>query len=92
MGFWIRFYTLDGFAPSEDLGWSAGYNFGSREAAAIRWKAAIEAGVNLIATDQYEDLAALMREFRVSSETIRPSQTASISCSLLTTWLRFSIR
>jgi hypothetical protein len=26
-----------------------------------RWKAAIAAGVNLIASDQYEDLAAVMR-------------------------------
>jgi hypothetical protein len=62
LGFWIRFYTLDGFAPADDLGWGAGYNFGSREAAAARWKAALDAGVNLIATDQYEALAAFMKE------------------------------
>ena len=29
MGYWIRFYTLDGFAPNEDKGWGNGYNFGS---------------------------------------------------------------
>ena len=60
MGFWIRFYTLDGFSAAENQGWEAGYNFGSRDAAATRWKAALDAGVDLIATDQYEDLAAFM--------------------------------
>jgi len=39
-----------------------GYNFGSREKVEARWKAALDAGVNLIATDQYEDLGAFMRE------------------------------
>jgi len=61
LGYWIRFYTLDGFVPGEGRGWEEGYNFGSREAVMVRWKAAIAAGVNLIATDQYEDLAAVMR-------------------------------
>jgi len=61
LGYWIRFYTLDGFSPAESHGWDNGYNFGSREAVTARWKAAIESGVNLIATDQYEDLAAFMR-------------------------------
>jgi hypothetical protein len=61
-GFWIRFYTLDGFDQANDKGWGTAYNFGSREAAQIRWKAAIKAGVNLIATDQYEDLRASMRQ------------------------------
>src|SRR5437016_5324372 len=62
LGYWIRFYTLDGFAPGEDKGWGEGYNFGSREAVQARWKAAQAAGVNLIATDQYEDLAAAMKK------------------------------
>jgi hypothetical protein len=61
LGYWIRFYTLDGFAPAENRGWDNGYNFGSRAAVEARWRAAIEAGVNLIATDQYEDLAAFTR-------------------------------
>ena len=61
-GFWIRFYTLDGFAPANDKGWGTAYNFGSPERALIRWRAAIQAGVNLIATDQYEDLGTLMRK------------------------------
>jgi len=61
LGYWIRFYTLDGFGPGTDQGWSSGYNFGSLEAARVRWQAAMEAGVNLIASDQYEDLASAMR-------------------------------
>jgi hypothetical protein len=61
LGFWIRLYTLDGFDPADDRGWGNNYNFGSRAAVEPRWKAALEAGVDLIATDQYEDLAALMR-------------------------------
>ena len=60
LGYWIRFYTLDGFSSAENLGWDQGYNFGSRQAAAIRWKAALAAGVDLIATDQYEDQAAIL--------------------------------
>ncbi len=61
LGYWIRFYTLDGFAQSEDQGWGNAYNFGTREAVMARWKAAIAAGVNLIASNQYEALAAVMR-------------------------------
>jgi len=61
LGYWIRFYTLDGFRSSEDRGWDAGYNFGSRHAVLIRWRAALKAGVDFIATDQYEDLAAVMK-------------------------------
>jgi hypothetical protein len=56
-GYWIRFYTLDGFAPADDKGWGAPYNFGTRAKVEARWRAAVDAGVNLIATDQYEDLA-----------------------------------
>jgi hypothetical protein len=61
LGFWIRFYTLDGFREAENRGWDQGYNFGSREAALVRWKAAYAAGVNLIATDQFEDLAETLQ-------------------------------
>ncbi len=60
LGYWIRFYTLDGFGPAADQGWDQNYNFGSLPAVTLRWKAAIRAGVNLIATDQYEDLARLL--------------------------------
>jgi hypothetical protein len=64
LGYWIRFYTLDGFSPATDRGWGRGYNFGSPDAVRLRWKAALDAGVNLIATDQYEELAAFMSNFR----------------------------
>lgn len=64
LGFWVRFYTLNGLTPAEDQGWSGGYNFGSREAVLSRWKAAINAGVDFIATDQYEDLAKVIAEER----------------------------
>lgn len=60
LGFWMRFYTLDGFSAEQNRSWDKGYNFGSREAARTRWKAALSAGVDLIATDQYEDLATLI--------------------------------
>jgi hypothetical protein len=60
LGYWIRFYTLNGYAPAENRGWDDNYNFGSRAAVQARWQAAIAAGVNLIATDQYEDLAAFL--------------------------------
>ena len=60
LGYWIRFYTLDGFPADDDHGWDEGYNFGSEEAARVRWRAAIDAGVDFIATDQYEDLAKEM--------------------------------
>ncbi|HMD48495.1 MAG TPA: hypothetical protein VKG79_05330, partial [Bryobacteraceae bacterium] len=61
LGYWIRFYTLDGFPEDDDHGWSKGYNFGSFEAVRVRWRAAIDAGVDFIATDQYEDLAKEMK-------------------------------
>jgi hypothetical protein len=61
LGYWIRFYTLDGFSAAENQGWDKSYNFGSREAVMERWKAAISAGVNLIATDQYEELRNAMK-------------------------------
>ncbi|HYA16347.1 MAG TPA: hypothetical protein VEF06_02715 [Bryobacteraceae bacterium] len=74
LGFWIRFYTLDGFTEADNKGWSEGYNFGSRDAAMIRWKAAAAAGVNLIATDQYEDLARVMRSASATkSASARPA-------------------
>jgi hypothetical protein len=60
---WIRFYTLNGH-PQELLaknGWDLDYDFGSREAVESRWRAALLAGVDYLATDQYEDLAAFRR-------------------------------
>ncbi len=62
LGYWIRFYTLDGFTNDESQGWNQTYNFGTRAAVEARWKATLDAGVDMIATDQYEDLA----KFRAS--------------------------
>lgn len=59
-GLWIRFYTLDG-ATKDELschGWFRGYNFGSLQAARLRWRAAIAAHVDYLASDQYELLGA----------------------------------
>ena len=64
LGYWIRFYTLDGFTTEENKGWDQSYNFGSRTAVEKRWKAAISAGVNLIATDQYETAASMFTSER----------------------------
>lgn len=66
LGYWIRFYTLDGFdaETGKEHGWFESYNFGSRAAAEKRWTAAIKAGVDMIATDQYEDLAPLAHKGR----------------------------
>lgn len=62
-GMWIRFYTLNGHDPvDESSGWSQDYNFGSAEAAWLRWRAAASAGVDFVATDQYEGFAAVLRE------------------------------
>lgn len=68
-GLWIRFYTLNGHAPGDDSGgWSLSYNFGSLEAARERWDAAIRAGVDFIAVDQYEALAARLGVERIVLE------------------------
>lgn len=56
-GLWVRFYTLNGHGPTANQGWSDGYNFGTLGAARIRWRAAIDARVDFVATDQYEAFA-----------------------------------
>jgi len=58
-GLWVRFYTLDGFAPPDDRGFTASYNFGSDSAVVRRWRAASSAGVDFVATDQYEQFVRL---------------------------------
>jgi hypothetical protein len=63
----MRFYTLNGHAPDAGQGWSASYNFGSHAAARTRWRAAVDTGVDFIATDQYEDFAAEWRRNRGAS-------------------------
>jgi hypothetical protein len=60
-GLWIRFYTLNGHTAEEGerMGWTPSYNFGSLDAVRIRWQAAISAGVDFVATDQYEEYARI---------------------------------
>jgi len=60
LGLWIRFYTLNGHPPGEAPGWTESYNFGSLSAAEARWKAAVAAGVEFVATDQYEEFARIL--------------------------------
>ncbi len=50
------------------------YNFGSHEAVILRWKAAIAAGVNFIATNQYEELARYLPQ---RAKELRPSALAA---------------
>lgn len=56
-GLWIRVYTLNGHAVNEGRGWNPSYNFGTHASAERRWQAARAAGVDFIATDQYEAFA-----------------------------------
>ncbi len=64
LGYAMRLYTLNGHEPAVGAaaGWSAGYNFGSRVAAELRWKASVAAGVDYIATDQYEEFAPFVKK------------------------------
>jgi len=69
LGLWIRFYTLDGATQKEESrnGWFRSYNFGSPAAAEQRWRAAQQAGVDYLASDQYEQLGACLRRGQKSS-------------------------
>jgi hypothetical protein len=73
-GLWIRFYTLDGLTQKELScgGWFHQYNFGSLDAARTRWRAAIAAGVDYLASDQYELLTDEVRHGSAAGR--RPAQ------------------
>jgi hypothetical protein len=62
-GLWIRFYTLDGATKAQLScnGWFHDYNFGSLDKARVRWRAAIAAHVDYLASDQYEQVAQEIR-------------------------------
>jgi hypothetical protein len=60
LGYWIRFYTINGHPADHNQGWSSGYNTGSLDAARIRWQAQIDAGVDFVATDMYEAFASML--------------------------------
>lgn len=64
LGYWVRFYTLDGYEGRNAMGWLIQYNFGSTVAVAERWRAAIETGVDFVASDQYEDFGNILAEER----------------------------
>jgi hypothetical protein len=61
LGVFVRFYCLNGHPADDPNGWSPGYNVGSLEAVQQRWRAAKAAGVDWLATDQYEQLAQELR-------------------------------
>jgi hypothetical protein len=66
LGYAMRFYTLNGHTPEagKENGWDPNYNFASSAAVEKRWRAALAAGVDFIATDQVEALGALMKTAR----------------------------
>jgi hypothetical protein len=64
LGYLVSFYETNGFTDSENQGWTPEYNFGSKEAARLRWNALIKAHADFIATDQYEDVAGAIRSGR----------------------------
>lgn len=61
-GLFVRMWTVNGHPPADEKeqGWSPGYNVGGLGAAQQRWRAAVEAGVDFIATDQYEAFAKVL--------------------------------
>lgn len=61
LGYLVSFYETNGFTDGENQGWTPEYNFGSKDAARVRWNALIKAHADFIATDQYEDVAETIR-------------------------------
>jgi hypothetical protein len=64
LGYLVSFYEVNGFTDGENQGWTAEYNFGSKDAALVRWKALLASHADFIATDQYEDVARVVRAKR----------------------------
>jgi hypothetical protein len=81
---WIRFYTLDGATKQElsCFGWFGTYNFGSLAAARQRWRAAAAAGVDYIASDQYEQLAAFLGAHSAGKISDAPPSSSARSSEL----------
>jgi hypothetical protein len=78
-GLWIRFYTLDGATPEQQKrnGWFKTYNFPSLPAAEMRWSAALRAGVDYLATDQYEELKRIEDTRRTTASARSGGQSPS---------------
>jgi hypothetical protein len=64
LGYLVSFYEVNGFNDGENQGWTAEYNFGSKEASRVRLNALVKAHADFIATDQYEDVAKTIRSLR----------------------------
>jgi hypothetical protein len=64
MGYLVSFYETNGFTDDQNQGWTPEYNFGSKDAARVRWNALIKAHADYIATDQYEDVAQTIHAAR----------------------------
>jgi hypothetical protein len=61
LGYLVSIYEANGFTEAQNQGWTDEFNFGSLDAARIRWDAAIRAHADFIATDQYEELSKEVR-------------------------------
>jgi hypothetical protein len=83
-GLWIRFYTLDGATPEQQKknGWFKTYNFPSLAAAEVRWKASLSAGVDYLATDQYELVGPITNSQRTSIKTPSGERSGSDAFSV----------
>jgi hypothetical protein len=64
LGYFVSIYCLDGYSDAENQGWDKDYNFGSKEKVMPRWQAAVRAHVDLISTDQMEDVAGVIKQTR----------------------------
>jgi hypothetical protein len=64
MGYFVGVYCLDGYTEAENQGWDKDYNFGSKERVMPRWQAAAHARPDFIATDQMEEVAAVIKKAR----------------------------
>ena len=49
-GYWVRTWTLN----ATSLDWGTDHNFGTKQGLLERWRACLEAGVEMVATDEYE--------------------------------------
>lgn len=59
-GYWLRFWTLN----ATDSFWGPDEDFGSTQALLVRWRACLEAGVENIATDEYEIAGEFLRDLK----------------------------
>jgi hypothetical protein len=65
-GYFVGVFSISGWTPEQNQGWDKDYNFGTREAASLRWKGAIAAHADFISTDHYEELANAVHSGRKS--------------------------